>query len=496
MSSNPIPLPHNKQTTTSQQPVVRVHSNISEPSEPKSGTSNTQKVHLISLGCPKNRVDSEVMVGKLYDGPYTMVDDPELADVVIVNTCSFIQPATEESIETILQMGQHKEQAAKKGQKQKLIVTGCMVQRFGSALEEELPEVDFFLGTGEYHRIDTVIEDVFKRPLDSQVRSYVDTPMYIHDEMATRLPSWKKHSAYLKISEGCNHKCTFCIIPTLRGKLRSRTMTSLIEEAKNLVQLGVREINLVSQDSTAYGRDLSDGSNLGELLRGLAKIEDLRWIRLHYAYPIGLPTGLLEAIAEEEKVCTYIDIPLQHASGKMLKSMKRGVTRAGQERILDRIRKAIPDVTIRTTFIVGFPGETEDDFNELCDFVREQKFDRVGVFTYCQEEGTAAYELTEQVDEATKNERQRRLMTVQAAISKKQLGRHIGKKMLVLVDGPSEDHEWVKVGRLETQAPDVDGVVFLDEAPEWVEAGMFVEVEITQVSNYDLVGVVLSEGPV
>ena len=184
---------------------------------------------------------------------------------------------------------------------------------------------------------------------------------------------------------------------------------------------------------------------------------------LHYAYPIGLPTGLLEAIAEEEKVCTYIDIPLQHASGKMLKSMKRGVTRAGQERILDRIRKAIPDVTIRTTFIVGFPGETEDDFNELCDFVREQKFDRVGVFTYCQEEGTAAYELTEQVDEATKNERQRRLMTVQVAISKKQLGRHIGKKMLVLVDGPSEDHEWVKVGRLETQAPDVDGVVFLDE---------------------------------
>ena len=489
MSSNQIPLPHNKQTTTSPQRVVQIHSVSQHKEDPKK--QDHQKVHLISLGCPKNRVDSEVMVGKLYNGSYTMVDNPEEADVLIVNTCSFIQPATEESIETILEMGQYKEKAIQQGKQQKLIVTGCMVQRFGTALEEELPEVDFFLGTGEYHRID----DVLKQPLNAQIRSYIDTPMYIHDEMATRLPSWKKHSAYLKISEGCNHKCTFCIIPTLRGKLRSRTMNSLLEEAKNLVKMGVREINLVSQDSTAYGRDLSDGSSLGALLRGLAGIEGLQWIRLHYAYPIGLPTGLLEAIAEEEKVCTYIDIPLQHASGKMLKLMKRGVTREGQERILDRIRNHIPNVTIRTTFIVGFPGETEADFEELCDFVREQKFDRVGVFTYCQEEGTAAYELPDQVPDDVKKERQRRLMTVQAAISKKQLERHIGQKMLVLVDGVSEEHEWVKVGRLETQAPDVDGVVYLDEAPEWVQAGMFVEVEISQVSNYDLVGVVLSEEP-
>ncbi|MEC7983894.1 MAG: 30S ribosomal protein S12 methylthiotransferase RimO [Myxococcota bacterium] len=442
----------------------------------------TERVHLISLGCPKNRVDSEVMVGKLRSGPYELVDDPDSADVIVVNTCSFIQSATEESIDTILGMSRFKDQGTCK----KLIVTGCMVQRYGQSLEGELPEVDFFLGTGEYHRISEVLS---KKKM--AVRSFIDTPMYIHDEFAPRLPSWKPHSAYLKISEGCNHRCAFCIIPTLRGKLRSRTVASLVSEAKKLAAQGVVELNLVSQDSTSYGRDLKDGSDLGMLLRALTLVDGIRWIRLHYAYPIGLPDSLLSAIADEEKICRYIDIPLQHASGPVLKRMRRGVTRSGQERILSRIRNAIPDVTVRTTFIVGFPGETDQDFQELCDFVSDQSFDRVGVFTYSQEDGTAGATMDGQVEDHVKKERQAHLMELQREISKKRLSRHIGQEMDVLVDGPSEEFPLVKVARTATQAPDVDGVVYLDKAPEDVQAGMFTRVRILQTSNYDMVGEVV-----
>jgi ribosomal protein S12 methylthiotransferase len=444
--------------------------------------TKSERVHFVSLGCPKNRVDSEVMVGKLRSGPYEMVEEPDGADVIVVNTCSFIQPATEESIDTILQMAKFKSE----GRCKKLIVTGCMVQRYGTSLEGELPEVDFFLGTGEYHRIDEVLG---KRKLQlDQVRSFIDTPMYIHDEFAPRLPSWKPHSAYLKISEGCNHTCAFCIIPTLRGRLRSRSVASLVAEARQLAEMGVVELNLVSQDSTGYGRDLQDGSDLGTLLRQLATVDGIRWIRLHYAYPIGLPEGLLRAIAEEEKVCSYIDIPLQHASGRMLKAMRRGVTRSGQERILERIKNFIPDVTIRTTFIVGFPGETPDDFLVLSDFVRSQRFDRVGVFTYCKEDGTAAAKMPNQVQEEVKVERQSSLMQLQARISNERLERHIGQQVRVLVDGPSEEHPLVKVGRMSTQAPEVDGIVFIDEAPEALLPGQFVNVEISQVTDHDLVG--------
>lgn len=437
-----------------------------------------QRVHLISLGCPKNRVDSEVMVGQLQSGPFELVDEPERADVIVVNTCSFIQPATEESIETVLEMARFKEE----GSCSKLVVTGCMVQRFGRSLEGELPEVDHFLGTGEYHRI----LDVLDKP--QAPRSFVDVPMYIHDEMAPRVNSWAGHSAYLKISEGCNHRCTFCIIPQLRGKLRSRSIESLVVEAAKLAASGVKELNIVSQDSTAYGRDLYGKPQLGELLRALAKVEGIEWIRIHYAYPIGMPDTLLQAIAEEPKILPYLDMPLQHASGPVLKAMKRGVTRAGQERILARVREAVPDIAIRSTFIVGFPGETEADYQELEDFIRDQRFSRVGVFTYFEEEGTPAAELPNQVPEEVRQERQAKLMALQAQISREHNESLVGQILPVMLDGVSKESELLLSGRLMSQAPDVDGQVFVTSVPKGAKAGDILPCRIVQATDHDLVG--------
>lgn len=437
-----------------------------------------ERVHLISLGCPKNRVDSEVMVGKLQSGPFELVDDPAGADVIVVNTCSFIQPATEESIDTVLEMAKLKASGSAK----KLVVTGCMVQRYGKSLEDELPEVDHFLGTGEYHRIEEVLKH------EGGQRSYIDTPMYIHGEQEARPNSWARHSAYLKISEGCDHTCAFCIIPQLRGKMRSRSIASLVTEAKRLADEGVVEINLISQDSTAYGRDLGDGTDLGKLLRALAKVDGVRWIRLHYAYPIGLPESLLRAIAEEEKVVKYLDMPLQHASGPMLRAMRRGVTREGQERILERVRRFVPDIAIRTTFIVGFPGETDADFDELKSFVEREKFSRVGVFTYFQEDGTPAALLPGQVEERVKNARQKQLMDTQKAISKALHREMVKKTFPVLIDGPSKESEFLLSGRLASQAPDVDGQVYLQSPPEDARAGQIRQVKIRRASAYDLVG--------
>lgn len=441
-----------------------------------------ERVHLVSLGCPKNRVDSEVMVGKLQRGPYELVDSPEEADVIVVNTCSFIKPATEESVDTILEMAQLK----RTGNLRKLVVTGCMVQRFGKSLELELPEVDLFLGTGEYHRITELLES-----RETIIKSYVDTPLYLHDELAPRVNSWAPHSAYLKLSEGCDHRCAFCIIPQLRGKMRSRTVPSLVAEAQRLANEGVVELNLVSQDSTAYGRDLADGSDLGSMLRALARIEALAWIRLHYVYPLGVPASALDAIANEPRILKYVDMPLQHASGRMLRAMKRGVSREGQEKILHRIRANVPNVTLRTTFIVGFPGETDDDFAELCDFVETEKFDRVGVFTYFQEDGTPAATLPNQVDEPTKLARQKQLMKLQAAVSRKKHRSMIGTEQTVLVDGPSKESPMVMVGRLASQAPDVDGLVWLSETDESVRAGQFRRVRMVKATAHDLVGEVI-----
>jgi ribosomal protein S12 methylthiotransferase len=437
-------------------------------------------VHLVSLGCPKNRVDSEVMVGKLLNDAFQLVDDPADAEIIVVNTCSFIQPATEESIDTVLEMAGYKET----GRCEKLVVTGCMVQRYGAALEAELPEVDAFLGTGEYHRI----TEVLKARAGELPRSHVDVPLYLHDELAPRVNSWSKCSAYLKISEGCDHRCAFCIIPTLRGKLRSRTVPSLVAEARRLADEGVVELNLISQDSTAYGRDLGDGTGLGQLLQALSEIDRVRWLRLHYAYPHGLPTGLLDQLATNPKVVRYLDVPLQHASGRMLRAMRRGVTREGQERILDRVRAAVPDISIRTTFIVGFPGETEQDFAELCDFVRAQRFDHVGVFTYFAEDGTPAATLPDPVDEDVKVARQAELMEIQRGISREKLRQLVGTVQTVLVERRSDESELLWEARLPTQAPDVDGVVFVNHAPEDAGPGTFLSVRITDSADHDLVG--------
>ena len=442
-----------------------------------------ERVHLISLGCPKNRVDSEVMVGKLQQGAFQLVDSPEEADVIVVNTCSFIRPATEESVDTILEMAQLK----KTGSAKKLVVTGCMVQRYGQALELELPEVDHFLGTGEYHRI----ADVLSSREGEAARSYIDTPLYIHDELAPRINSWAPHSAYLKLSEGCDHRCAFCIIPQLRGKMRSRTVASLVAEARRLGAEGVVELNLVAQDSTAYGRDLGDGTDLGALLRALGRIESLQWIRLHYVYPLGVPESALRALAEEPRLLKYVDMPLQHASGRMLKAMKRGVSRDGQEKVLRRVRDAIPNVTLRTTFIVGFPGETDADFDELCDFVETERFDRVGVFTYFPEDGTPAATLPGQVDDGVKLARQKELMKRQAAISRSKHRKLVGTEEVVLVDGPSKESPLVLIGRLRSQAPDVDGHVWLTETDESVRAGQLRKVRIVKATAHDLVGEVI-----
>lgn len=442
-----------------------------------------ERVHLVSLGCPKNRVDSEVMVGKLQRGPFTLVDDPAEADVIVVNTCSFIRPATEESIETVLDMSRYKQEGSCK----KLVVTGCMVQRYGASLESELPEVDHFLGTGEYHRID----DILRAKDGEMAKSYIDTPLYLHDELAPRINSWAPHSAYLKLSEGCDHRCAFCIIPQLRGKMRSRTVVSLVAEARRLAEQGVIELNLVSQDSTAYGRDLGDGSDLGTLLRALARVDGIQWIRLHYVYPLGVPEGALRAIAEEPKIVKYLDIPLQHASGPMLKAMRRGVTREGQEKILDRVRAHVPGIAVRTTFIVGFPGETADDFAVLKDFVQAQAFDRVGVFTYSAEEGTPAFDLPGQVEDKVMKARQKELMQLQAKISKDKNKKLVGTEATVLVDGTSKESEFVWVGRLPTQAPDVDGLVYLTEAPDDLASGQLRRVRIVKATAHDLVGRVL-----
>ena len=459
-----------EQKTTSKQPVV---SPVGEAGE------GTQKVHLVSLGCSKNRVDSEVMVGLLQEGDYVFVDSPDEADTIIVNTCSFIQPATEESVDTVLDLSRYKEEGSCK----KLVVTGCMVQRYGTALEAELPEVDHFLGTGEYHRIRTVLE----ARRGSAERSYVDTPLYVHDEFSPRINSWSQASAYLKISEGCNHKCTFCIIPTLRGKLRSRTIPSLIEEARHLAGQGVRELNLISQDSTAYGRDLRDGTGLGNLMQGLSEIDGIEWIRLHYAYPHGLPEGLLDQFANNPKVCSYLDIPLQHASGSVLKAMKRGVTRAGQERILDRIRAHVPNITLRSTFIVGFPGETDEDFETLCSFVRDQRFDHLGVFTYFAEDGTPAATLPDQVPDEVKEDRMKHLLDIQREISRTKLQKWVGRKVDVLVEGVSSESDTLLRGRTAHQAPDVDGMVYITSAPTDAKVGQIRKMLVTQAGDYDLV---------
>jgi ribosomal protein S12 methylthiotransferase len=433
-------------------------------------------VYMVNLGCPKNLVDGEVMLGLLAREGYSITLDPEQAAVLMVNTCSFINQAKEESIDTILDLARYKEHSPTK----QLIVTGCLAQRYGQELRESLPEVDVFVGTGEFIRVTEILKQ--KRSLLDGPVTYVGAAHVLPDHTAPRLTTTPFYTAYLKIAEGCNHKCAFCIIPKIRGLQESRPIDSLVAEANMLAAQGVRELNLIAQDLTAYGRERRDGTTLLGLLRALCQIEGIDWIRLLYCYPNYIDEPLLRCIAEEEKICPYLDMPLQHISDRMLRAMRREKSGDGIRRLLDRVRAYVPGVVLRTSFIVGFPGEQEEDFQRLLDFVSEAEIDHVGVFQYSQEEGTAAGVMPEQISEETKQQRWRRLMERQARVARKKNLAQVGSIQDVLVGGHDERGRlW---GRTRGQAADIDGIVFLDHIS--ADLGEIIPVQILGVVGYDL----------
>ncbi len=440
-----------------------------------------RKVHLLSLGCPKNQVDAEVMLGTLVADGYEVTLDPEQADVLVVNTCSFIQPAKEESIDAILEMARVKNAVPGR----KLVVTGCLAQRYAKELAPELPEVDAFVGTGDFLRLKEVLHDVGLDGREGPI-AYVGAQHVLPDHTVPRILTGAPFTSYLKISEGCNHRCAFCIIPKIRGRHESRPVASLLAEARSLADQGVSELCLIAQDLTAYGRDLAEPSSLAELLRGLARVDGLEWIRLLYCYPNFVTGELLEAIAAEGRVCTYVDMPLQHGSDRMLRAMRRERSADSLRRLVGQIRDRVPNVTLRSSFIVGFPGETEEDFADLCNFVAEMGFERVGVFRYSREENTEAGEMAGQVSEELKEERWNRLMELARGISRRKNEARVGGLERVLACGV--DEEGRAFGRAASQAPDIDGVVLLDRE---VEPGTFVEARITGADDYDLHAVVL-----
>jgi len=441
-----------------------------------------QKVSMVSLGCPKNLVDAEVMLGLLSKQDYEITTDEKAADVIIVNTCSFIKEAKQESIDTILDLAERKHD----GRCHTLIVSGCLPQRYQEELAKELPEVDIFIGTGDYPRIAEILAE--KSGTDQQLR-YIGDPDYIYDETLPRLNSSPAWYSYLKIGEGCSNCCSYCIIPQLRGAYRSRPEDALVAEAERLVARGVKELNIISQDITRYGSDLADGANLETLIRRLAAIDGLRWIRLLYAYPDGITNSLIELIRDEPKVCKYLDIPIQHISDPILKAMKR---RSSEQQIRDlivKLRSEIPGIALRTSLIVGFPGETVEDFTTLTQFVEQTQFDRLGVFCYSKEEGTPAAEMPEQVTERVKRERHRKLMRAQARLSFRRNRSLIGTSEQVIVEGFSEETELLLKGRSSRQAPDIDGQVYITSGN--ANVGDIVTLKITDSSDYDLIGEII-----
>jgi len=431
------------------------------------------KVFLQSLGCPKNLVDSELMLGLIARDGGEIVLDPEAADVLIVNTCGFIDPAKRESIDAVLELARFKQADPGK----RLIVTGCLVQRYAGSLQEALPEVDAFLGTGDFTRL----PEVMRGRESGDATRYGGAAHLLPDPTIPRLRSGEFFSAYLKVSEGCDHTCSFCIIPKIRGRHESRSVDAVLAEATALAADGVVELNLIAQDLTAYGRDRRDGTTLSHLLRQLVQVDGLRWIRLLYNYPRYVTDELLDTIAAEEKVCSYIDMPLQHISDRILRSMRRERDGATVRRLIGRMRERIPGVALRTAFIVGFPGESDADFAELREFVRESRFERVGVFRYSQEDGTAAATLPDQVAAAVAQRRYDALMQAQAAVATEVNGALVGSQQAVLVCGV--DDRGRSYGRLPTQAPEIDGVVYLrGSAP----VGAIVRARITAADTYDL----------
>jgi ribosomal protein S12 methylthiotransferase len=433
---------------------------------------------MVSLGCPKNLVDAEVMLGILAKQGYEITTDEHQADVIIVNTCAFIKEAREESVDAILDLADRKHE----GSCHTLIVAGCMPQRYQEELAKELPEVDIFIGTGDYPRVAEILAE--HQAQEGQLK-YVGDPNYIYDETLPRLNSSPGWYAYLKIGEGCSNCCTYCVIPSIRGGYRSRHLEALVSEAKRLVAGGVREIILVSQDITRYGSDLTDDTSLSDLIRSLAKIEDLKWIRLLYAYPDGIDEQLIELLKTEPKLCKYLDIPIQHISDGVLARMNRRSTSEQIRTLLDRLRSEIPEIALRTSLIVGFPGETVDDFMELTRFVEQARFDRLGVFCYSKEDGTPAAEMPDQVSERVKKERYRKLMKVQARLSFRRNRAHVGQVEQVIVEGYSEETELLLKGRTSHQAPDIDGQVYITSGQ--ANVGDIVACRITDSSDYDLI---------
>ena len=462
------------------------------------------KVGMISLGCPKNLVDSEVMLGLAEQAGHTLTSEAADAEVLIVNTCAFIDKSKQESINAILEMAELK----KTGACRRLVVTGCLAERYKDELKDQIPEIDALLGTGEVPEIvralgtkgsDPLVPNAFaakgavpmtlhRKAKHQPLGGRAELPTYLYDAETPRRLATPGHYAYVKVAEGCDYTCAFCIIPRLRGHYRSRPAAEIVREAHQLAGRGVKELLLISQDTTFYGNDLGERGALARLLRELNKVDGLEWIRLLYLYPTTIDDTMLESMAESDKVCKYIDLPLQHASDAVLKRMKRPGTRQSYERLLTNIRTRMPGAALRTTFIVGFPGETEADVAELEGFLDTVRFDHVGIFTYSHEEGTAAGGWDDDVPAATKRKRRDRLMARQREIVGEAQQARIGSRVRLVVDGPSPEHELVLRGRLSTQAPDIDPLVYLTECdPSTLAAGQFLEAEVVGARDYDLV---------
>jgi ribosomal protein S12 methylthiotransferase len=474
-------------------------------------SSRATRVGFVSLGCPKNLVDSEVMMGMLQRAGAELVSGADDADVIVVNTCSFIASAQQESVNTILEMAKHKTA----GRAQKLVVAGCLVERFRNEIRQNIPEVDAVVGTGELEAIlaaagvapaPAQTSDSPLRILQSRAEGDAraaqgrfsretwggaigDLPNYLYDESTPRVLATPRHMAYIKIAEGCDHPCTFCIIPQLRGQFRSRRFESVIAEAERLAQSGVREITLIGQDTTCYGEDFGLKDGLAQLLEKLAGIEELRWVRFLYAYPNKITGRLLETIASHEKICSYIDVPLQHASPSVLKRMKRGAGGDIFLRSIEKMRRTIPGITLRTSFIVGFPGETETEFEELCQFVRDSEFDWMGAFGYSDQEGAGAFSEEKKLPEREIERRRKHLMGIQRKISKRKKKALVGKEFDLVLEGISEESDLLLEGRTPMHAPEIDGKVFINDVPDGIEpkTGEFYRCQVTEAHDYDLV---------
>ncbi len=450
---------------------------------------NDKTVFFTSLGCSKNLVDSQVMLGYMGLDGYSIAEAPEAAEVIIVNTCSFIEASKKESVETILDMADFKD--PENGRCKALVISGCMAQRYAQQLEDEIPEADLIIGTGEYNKITLLLRAMEEGKLEK--KSFVEIPKFIHTEYDPRLNTSPFYTAWLKISEGCNRNCTFCIIPKLRGKLRSRSVESLVNEAKNLASTGVRELNLISQDLSDYGVDLDENNKLSNLLTGLEQVEGIDWVRLFYFYPDELTDEVIEKMATSEKICKYLDMPVQHFSSNVLKRMNRKITGEKIHERIERLRSRIPGIVLRTSIIVGFPGETEEDFELLLEGIKKARFNHLGIFRYSDEEGTPAFKLQPKVPQDVIDERFDRLYEAQREIVRELNGEFLGKVIPVLIEGEHEETELLIEGRHFGQAPDIDGKVIINDlSGRKVEIGDLVHVEITEVLDYDLVGRVTS----